>query len=95
MPKSDGKDKQKMTTATAAAAKRPAVLEEHFTVKELAEAWKLSADTVLRMVRDEPGVLRINERISGRLLQKGHRPPRVSIRVPASVAKRIHDARCA
>ncbi len=85
-----------MTTATTSAERKtPTALEEHFTVKELAAAWKLSQDTVLRMVRDEPGVLKINER-SGRLLaRKMKRPPRVSLRIPASVARRIHDSRCA
>ena len=36
------------------------MLEKHFTVPELAEIWALSQDTVLRMVRDEPGVFKIN-----------------------------------
>lgn len=88
-----------MTAATTAAERKaPTVLEEHFTVKELAAAWKLSPDTVLRMVRDEPGVLRINVRADLRRLlapRKGQRPARVSLRIPASVAQRIHDSRCA
>lgn len=81
------------TAATAAERKTATAMEQHFTVKELAEIWKLSVATVERMVRDEPGVFRFNERISGRLLSNKTRA-RYSIRVPASVAQRIHDSRC-
>lgn len=82
--------------ATATAERKTTVMEEHFTVKELAQAWKLSEDTVWRMVRDEPGVFKINVRPSGRLLtRKGQGPARFSLRIPASVAQRIHDQRSA
>jgi hypothetical protein len=81
---------------TPAERKAPgSVLEEHFTVQELAKAWKLSEFTVIRMVKGEPGVLKINERVAGRLLNKRPRAARVSLRIPASVAQRIHDSRCA
>lgn len=83
------------TATTPAERKAPAVLEEHFTVQELATAWKLSEYTVVRMLRDEPGVLKINERISGRLLSKRKGSARITLRIPASVAKRVHDSRCA
>ena len=35
------------------------VAEKHYRIKELAALWGLSAKAIIRVFRDEPGVLRI------------------------------------
>ena len=59
-------------------------LERHFTVKEVAEMWGISQDLVRDVVRDEPGVLRI-ERPETRK-KRGY----ATVRVPQSVMERVH-----
>ena len=34
-------------------------MERHYTVQEIGELWKLSANTVTRLFRDEPGILKL------------------------------------
>ena len=34
----------------------------HYTVKEMAKIWNLSADTIVRIFENEPGVIVISER---------------------------------
>lgn len=60
-----------------------AYLERHFTVSELAELWHVSRDTVRRLFRGEPDVLKLYR----------HRPsrrPYTTLLIPASVAARVH-----
>jgi len=57
--------------------------EQHFTVKELARCWKLSAEFVRQLVADEPGVTEWVRQ------QPGRRRYRV-LRVPRSVAERVY-----
>ena len=59
-------------------------LEPHYTLAEIARMWKLSLSTVLRLFREEPGVLRIGNTNS-------KKREKVSIRIPASVAIRVHE----
>ena len=66
---------------------RPVTLAEHFMVKELAQAWKLSPAAVRRLFRHEPGVLRFGRE------HQGHKRDYVTLRIPASVAERVY-ARC-
>jgi hypothetical protein len=61
--------------------------EPHFTPKQLALRWGLDQSTVRRIFRDEPGVLRIPH-----LRRRGKRDY-VSLRIPASVAARVHERR--
>jgi hypothetical protein len=61
--------------------------EQHFTPAELGERWGVSEDTIRRAFSDVPGVLRLN---FPRLLQ-AKRKPRVMLRIPASVADRMHQ----
>ena len=61
--------------------------EPHYTVKQLAERWGLDQSTVRRIFRDEPDVLRIPH-----LRRRGKRDY-VSLRIPASVAARVHERR--
>ena len=61
--------------------------ERHFSPKELAELWGLDQSTVRRIFRDEPGVLRIPH-----LGRRGKRDY-TSLRIPDSVAARVHERR--
>lgn len=61
-----------------------AILERHFSVQTLAEIWGMSADTVRQLFEDEPGVIRLGDRTSGR------RRRYVTLRIPESVADRVH-----
>jgi len=57
--------------------------EKHYTVKELAEKWGLSEDTIRRLFRNEPGVVRIGTR------KRGTRRF-ITVRIPESVALRVY-----
>lgn len=66
----------------------PVALERFYTTTELAALWKLSRDTIIRMFRDEPGVLKLsNEGKSKR------RRDYVTLRVPESVVVRVYNQR--
>ncbi len=57
-------------------------LEKHYRVKELAERWGLSINTVRRMFINEPDVLR---------LEDGHKRRYATVSIPESVALRVHE----
>jgi AraC-like DNA-binding protein len=65
-----------------------ALTERHYSVKELAQMWGLSATAIRRLFRDEPGVLRFGKE------KRGHQRDYVTLRIPASVAERVYR-RCA
>ena len=67
-----------MTAATCAT-------ERHYTVRELAATWKVSPNTVTRIFRDEPGVLKIGRQHA----RRGHRGY-VTLRIPESVVQRVY-----
>jgi transcriptional regulator GlxA family with amidase domain len=60
-------------------------LERHFSVNEVAEMWNISDDTVRRLFRDEPGVLRIANPY--RRLKRGYEV----LRMPESVVIKVHE----
>jgi hypothetical protein len=60
-------------------------IEKHYSVQELAEIWNLSDDTIRRLFRDEPGVIRINA-THGRQKRRY-----VVLRLPESVVMRVHE----
>jgi hypothetical protein len=62
--------------------------EQHYTPKEIAQRWRLSVTKVRRLFEIEPGVIRIGEpsRRVGRKLRRSY----YSIRIPESVALRVH-----
>ena len=60
------------------------IFERHFSPAELAEAWNLSEDTVWRMFEREPDVLIFENP------DRGSRRRRRTLRVPESVAERVH-----
>jgi hypothetical protein len=55
--------------------------ERHYRVSELAELWSLGRETVRRLVKDDPGVIKV---------RLGRKKAHVTYSVPASVAARIH-----
>lgn len=62
--------------------------ERHWTPQELAEIWKLDTSTVRKIFADEPGVLKVGK--SGR---RDGRRDYVTLRIPDSVAAKVHRER--
>jgi hypothetical protein len=60
---------------------RDSTFEPHYSVGDLAKQWRLGRETVRLLVKDEPGVLKI---------QLGRRKAMTRYSVPESVARRIH-----
>jgi hypothetical protein len=56
--------------------------EEHFSPAKLAELWGVSAETVRVIFREEPGVLRYSVKSNNRKY--------ITMRIPKSVAERVH-----
>jgi len=61
------------------------VLERHWTVAEVAEAWQLSRDAVRRLFQNEPGVFALRDTNPRR-----RKRPYVTLRIPQSVLERVH-----
>jgi len=59
--------------------------EVHFAPDELAELWGVSVDSIRRIFRDEPGVLKIGEK------SPKHKRQYLTLRIPESVAERVHQ----
>jgi hypothetical protein len=55
--------------------------EIHYSIGDLAKQWRLGRETVRLLVKDEPGVLKI---------QLGQRKTLTRYSVPESVARRVH-----
>jgi hypothetical protein len=66
---------------------KPITMERHYKPKELAEVWGFSENTIRAWFQDEPGVLKLGTTKSGR--RRGY----VSIRIPESIARKVHAAR--
>ena len=62
--------------------------ERHYRPKDLAVLWGLDESTVRRLFQDEPGVLKI-----GRAGRRDGKRDYMSIRIPESVAVRVHQER--
>jgi hypothetical protein len=62
--------------------------EKHYTPQELAELWRFDESTVRRMFIDEPGVL-----VYGKEKRRDGRRAYVTLRIPASVARRVYERR--
>jgi hypothetical protein len=58
--------------------------ERHFTCKELAKLWGFGEDVLRKIFAHEPGVLKIGHP------EYLHKRQYVSIRIPESVARRVH-----
>jgi hypothetical protein len=65
-----------------------AFTEQHFLPIELSKLWALSPSKIRRMFEHEPGVLLTGEpsRRVGRILKRSY----YTMRIPASVAERVH-----
>lgn len=55
--------------------------EQHYRISELAKLWGLGRETVRKLVKDDPGVVK---------LKKGVKSVYTTYTVPESAAKRIH-----
>jgi hypothetical protein len=55
--------------------------EMHYSIGDLAKQWRLGRETVRLLVKDEPGVLKI---------QLGRRKALTRYSIPESVARRVH-----
>ena len=64
------------------------VFERHYTPKELAAVWRLDETTIRRLFIDEPGVLKI-----GKSARRDGKRDYLSLRIPESVAQRVHGER--
>jgi AraC-like DNA-binding protein len=62
----------------------PISIEKHYSIKEVAERWGLSENTVRDLFRDEADVMRID-----RPKTRGKRAYS-TLRIPASVVQRVH-----
>ena len=73
--------------APVEAAPRPGVVafERHYNPKELASIWRLDESTVRRLFQDQPGVLKV-----GKSNRRDGKRDYVSLRIPQSVAERVH-----
>jgi hypothetical protein len=60
--------------------------ERHYTPQELGDLWGFDHSTIRRMFIDEPGVLK-----EGKQARRNGKRIYVSIRIPASIAQRVHD----
>ena len=60
-------------------------LERHYTPKQIGEMWGLDETTVRRIFQDEPGVFKI-----GKTRRRDGKRDYVSLRIPESVAVRVH-----
>ncbi len=56
-------------------------LEQHFSIADLAKTWRISRETIRLLVKDEPGVIRV---------QLGRKKSMCRYSVPETVARRIH-----
>ena len=65
------------------------MLEKHFMVKELAEAWGLSVTKVRRLFQNESGVVLVGEpsRRIGKKLKRSY----FTMTIPESVAVRVYE----
>ena len=55
--------------------------ERHYRVGELAELWGLGRETVRKLVKDDPGVIKI---------MQGRKKAHTTYSIPESAARRIH-----
>ena len=75
-----------MITMKENAPNAPDFTEPHFTLGQLAKMWHMDRHTLRLWFQNEEGVLKWGTA----RLNKGRRAPYVSLRVPASVAQRVH-----
>jgi hypothetical protein len=62
-----------------------AAFEPHYSPAQLGRMWGLSSDFIREQFRDETGVLKINRP------EKMHKRGYCSLRIPLSIARRVHQ----
>lgn len=62
----------------------PTALERHYSVSELSKLWFFSENTIRRLFRQEPGVIRITRQPTR--VKRGY----TSLRIPERIAQRVH-----
>ena len=58
--------------------------ERHYSPADLAKAWGVNVETIRNIFREEPGVVKIGEK------DPQHKRPYLTLRIPESVAVRVH-----
>jgi len=61
-----------------------AALEKHYTVADVASLWQLSEDSIRRIFRDHPGVLKLAS--PEQRFKRGY----CVLRIPESVVQKMH-----
>ncbi len=62
-------------------ARTDTTFEPHYSIADLAKQWRLGRETVRLLVKDEPGVVKI---------QLGRNKAMTRYSIPESVARRVH-----
>ncbi len=62
----------------------PSAVEKHYAPGELAELWGVHPETIRNIFREEQGVLKIGDK------NPKHKRPYITLRIPESVALRVH-----
>jgi len=62
-------------------------IEPHYSVKDVAEMWKLSDEAIRRLFREEPGVIKLTAEERYRRRKRDY----VTLRIPESVLVRVHE----
>ena len=65
-----------------------AAIERHYSLKEIAGLWGLSTDTIRRIFRNRPGVLKLNSPETRS--KRGY----LVLRIPESILQKAHAERC-
>jgi hypothetical protein len=60
-------------------------LEKHYTVKQVSQMWSFSQNTIRRLFRDEPGVIKQGS------AETRFKKKRWQLSIPESVLLRVHD----
>lgn len=63
-----------------------AALEKHYTVAEISNLWQLSEDTIRKIFRDQPGVLKLAS--PERRFRRGY----CVLRIPESILQKVHES---
>jgi hypothetical protein len=58
--------------------------ERHYSPADLAKVWSVDVETIRNLFRNEPGVLKIGEKAAR------HKRTYLTLRIPESVALRVH-----
>jgi hypothetical protein len=83
------KPAQDSGVGTDAGDTTPRALMPHFTVKQIAELWRLSDDAVRNIFAGEEGVLAIGGERKPGTKRKSY----VTLRIPLDVVERVHRRR--